>query len=185
MPLAAVAVVAVLAGCGGDDVRGSGDATPAASSALPPLATEPGNGPSGFGTVLARITAADGTVCERCMWLAENQDDRARGLMGVTDLGGLDGMVFRYDEPGRRSFWMKDTLLPLSIAFVGADGGLVGVADMAPCVADPCPSYGPDEPFQVAIEVAQGRLGELGLGDGSVVELRGDCDPTTSDQTGA
>ena len=109
------------------------------------------------------------------MWLADDRQERARGLMGVTDLGGLDGMVFRYDDPDRRTFWMKNTLLPLSIAFVGEDGSVVGSADMTPCRADPCPSYGPDEPFVVAIEVEQGRLAELGIGPDSTIELIGDC----------
>lgn len=177
-----VLVVLALAACG--DQGGPSDA--GSTTTLPPLAplthasslpssTGTGGGPTGFDTVFVRITAADGTACERCLWLAEDREDRARGLMGVTDLGGLDGMAFRYDEPDRRTFWMKNTLLPLSIAFVGEDGRVVGSADMTPCRADPCPSYGPDESFVIAIEVAQGRLTELGIGPGSVVELVGDC----------
>ncbi len=180
LPMLAALTVAA---CG--DNRTPSDAT--ASSTLSPLTLTPtpvsplpsttgtGDGPTGFDTVLVRIVAADGTTCERCMWLADDREDRARGLMGVTDLGGLDGMAFRYDNPDRRTFWMKNTLLPLSIAFVGEDGNVVGSADMTPCQADPCPSYGPDEPFVVAIEVEQGRLAELGLGPDSVVELVGDC----------
>ena len=172
-----VLTVLAVAACGDDSMPSDAGAS---STLLPLTPTSPstagtGDGPTGFDTVLVRISAPDGTTCERCLWLADDREDRARGLMDVTDLGGLDGMAFRYDDPDRRTFWMKNTLLPLSIAFVGEDGRVVGTADMAPCVADPCPSYGPDEPFVVAIEVEQGRLTELGIGPDSVVELVGDC----------
>src|SRR5262245_36191531 len=89
------ALTLVLAGCGG----ASTDEPTAASTPLPPLtstAAAPTSGgstaapvsPDGFGTVYVRVTDADGEVCERCMWLATSVDQRARGLMGVTDLGG-------------------------------------------------------------------------------------------------
>jgi uncharacterized membrane protein (UPF0127 family) len=175
-------LVLTVAACGDDNTPPDAGAsstlsplTPVPQESQEPSTTGTGGGPTGFDTVLVRISAADGTTCERCMWLADDREERARGLMGVTDLGGLDGMAFRYDDPDRRTFWMKNTLLPLSIAFVGGDGSVVGSADMAPCRADPCPSYGPDEPFVVAIEVEQGRLAELGIGPDSVVELVGDC----------
>jgi uncharacterized protein len=174
-----VAVGAVLllgAGCGGGGPQTVASTPPAEASpaaTLEPLS--PSNGPVGFDTVLVRATETDGTVCERCMWLADTDAERAQGLMGVTDLGGLDGMVFRYDTAERRSFWMKNTLVALSIAFVGEDGRTVATFDMEPCTGEPCPTYGPDAPVVVAVEVLQGRLDELGLGAGSVVELVGDC----------
>ncbi len=78
--------------------------------------------PSGFSSVATTITKPDGTVCETCMLLAATEAERERGLMGVTSLGGYDGMVFRYDEPTTGAYWMKDTVMPLSIAFFGGDG---------------------------------------------------------------
>ena len=174
-----VLLVLAVAACGDDSTPSDAGVSSTLSPLTPTTPVSPttrtDGGPIGFDTVLVRISAPDGTTCERCMWLADDRQDRARGLMGVTDLGGLDGMAFRYDDPDRRTFWMKNTLLPLSIAFVGEEGRVVGSADMAPCQADPCPSYGPDEPFVVAIEVEQGRLAELGIGPDSVVELVGDC----------
>ena len=74
-----------------------------------------------------------------------------------------------------RRFWMKNTLLPLSIAFADPSGVVVGTADMDPCTADPCPNYGPDAPSTLAVEVPQGALDELGLVEGSTVEVIGDC----------
>ena len=91
--------------------------------------------------------------------------------MQVTDLGGLDGMAFRYDSPHTTSFTMRNTVMPLSIVFFGADGAHLGEFDMEPCVAEPCPSYPTPADFVVAIEVPQGGLADLGIGAGSVLEL--------------
>ena len=55
-------------------------------------------------------------------------------------------MVFLLEEPGVSSFWMKDTLIPLSILFWHDDGRIIAILDMSPCSADPCPVYGPDIP---------------------------------------
>ena len=88
--------------------------------------------PQEFGQVAATVTAADGTVCELCLWLAESGDERELGLMYVTDLGGPDGMVFRYDSPTTAAFWMKNTVMPLSIAFYDQGGAYHGAFDMAP-----------------------------------------------------
>lgn len=145
-------------------------AAPASSGATATTAPAPGT-PMGFDRVAATAVAADGTVCELCLWLAEMPEDRARGLMNVTDLGAADGMAFVYPEPSTRSFWMKDTLLPLSIAFFDATGAHLGELDMEPCAAEPCPSYPTAPDFVVAVEVEQGRLAELGIGPGSTLEL--------------
>jgi hypothetical protein len=93
--------------------------------------------------------------------VADTSERRAQGLMGVTDLGDLDGMVFLHSEPVTSKFWMKDTVIPLDIAFFATDGTLLGVLTMEPCTADPCPTYGVDEPYQWAIEVPSGRFNEL------------------------
>ena len=131
----------------------------------------PGVVPEGFGTIAARVTASDGETCELCLWLAADVATRARGLMQVTDLGGFDGMAFRYDAPHTTSFTMRNTVMPLSIAFFGADGALLDAFDMEPCVAEPCPSYPTPADFVVAIEVPQGGLADLEIRAGSVLEL--------------
>ncbi len=130
--------------------------------------------PTGFSTITARITDRDGEVCEVCLWLADDADERGRGLMGVTDLGEPVGMAFRFDEARTGSFYMFQTPTPLSIAWFGPDGDHVGSADMDPCLDTPagdCPLYSPDEPYDVAIEVFAGGLEALGLGPGANVEL--------------
>ena len=127
--------------------------------------------PEGFESIAATATAADGTVCEMCLWLADDADLRARGLMFVTDLGGAQGMLFRYPGPTTGSFWMKNTVMPLSIAFFGADGQFLDSFDMQPCTADPCPSYPTPDDFVMAIEAPQGELGSLAIGPGSTLHV--------------
>lgn len=96
---------------------------------------------------------------------------RARGLMGVADLGGLRGMLFVFEVDTRAHFWMKDTLLALDIAFFSADGSLLDVLEMEPCPGDPCPAYGPGAPYRYALEVPAGgfaNLDDLRLDPGSI-----------------
>ena len=66
---------------------------------------------------------------------------------------------------------MKDTLIPLSIAFWDDDGRIISILDMDPCDADPCPTYGPDEPFVGAVEVDRGGSRTDGVTVGDRVEL--------------
>jgi uncharacterized protein len=94
---------------------------------------------------------------------------RARGLMGRRRVPLGTGMVFLYPTDVTEAYWMKDTLVPLSIAFVAADGRVVSVAEMAPCPADPCPSYAPAGPYRYAVELAAGAFAAAGVGPGARV----------------
>lgn len=127
--------------------------------------------PEGFDTVVVSVTSAEGEVCELCLWLADDDERRRRGLMFVDDLGPADGMAFVYDAPRTTAFTMRNTVLPLTIVFHGADGRHLDAFDMEPCRAEPCPSYPTPEGFTVAIEVEQGRAEEFGLGPGSMLEI--------------
>ncbi len=137
--------------------------------------------PDGFATEAAEVTAADGEVCALCLWVAATQEERARGLMGVTDLGGADGMVFVFGEPTQGPFWMRGTPTPLSIAFFAGDGSFVSATDMVPCLEGPasaCALYDAAAPYTDAIEVFAGGLDELGIAAGSRLRLLGTpCDP--------
>jgi uncharacterized membrane protein (UPF0127 family) len=80
-------------------------------------------------------------------------------------------MVFRFDDPVEARFYMRDTLIPLSVVFYDDDGRYISAADMPPCpdeVAE-CPTFGADAPYTDAIEVAQGDLPSLGMVPGSVL----------------
>lgn len=145
----------------------------ALSAADPTSSTDDSRGvvPVGFETTAARVVMSDGTVCDLCVWLADTSDRRSRGLMFVSDLAPADAMAFLYPEPHRGTFWMKDTVLPLSIAFVAPDGTYIDAFDMEPCLVEACPSYRTPDDFLIAIEVPQGGLDELGLTPGSSFEL--------------
>jgi uncharacterized protein len=116
------------------------------------------------------IRTADGAV-ELDVELADTSDERATGLMGREDIGPHDGMAFAFGEPTDGTFWMKNTLFPLSIAFWGEDGRIVGIIDMEPCTDDPCPTYGPGVPYVGALEVEQGAFEEHGVEVGDHLEL--------------
>ncbi len=187
--------VAVLGGCGADggsDGSRPDGATPGtdapvdvdegASGTTAPTTPDDGLGEGwaperdgraplrGFGEVLVTITDADGETCQACLLAATDAAQRERGLMEVTDpsLGGYDGMLFEYPEPVSGAFWMRNTPMPLSIAYFDDDRALVSATDMTPCAdVTTCPSYAAGGPFRYALEVPRGELGELLVGPGS------------------
>lgn len=129
---------------------------------------------NGFGEVAATITAADGSTCEVCLLAATTEAQRERGLMEVTDrdLGGYDGMLFRFPAEIDGGFWMRNTPMPLSIAYFDGEGAFVSATDMVPCSdSASCPTYAADAAFRWALEVPAGRLGDLGVGDGAVIRV--------------
>jgi uncharacterized membrane protein (UPF0127 family) len=126
--------------------------------------------PVGVDVAEVTITTADGTDRTVQALIADSTDERARGLMEVTDLGSADGMLFVFDEAAVRRFYMWRTPMRLDIVFFAADGTFVDSAVMEPCLepsADACPRYAPDEPFQFALEVPAGGLDDFGIGRGS------------------
>jgi uncharacterized membrane protein (UPF0127 family) len=115
---------------------------------------------------------------EGCLLLADSPGEREQGLMHVTDLEGHDGMVFEFEAERPRAFWMKNTPMPLSIAFYDGDGAFVSSADMEPCGdSDACPSTFSGGAAKYAVEVPQGGLPSLGLVEGSHIDVGGACDP--------
>ena len=114
----------------------------------------------------------DGSNAVLYVDVADTAEEHQKGLKGVETLPEDDGMAFVFDEQSDSTFWMKDTLVPLSIAFVNNTGRVIGVRDMQPCEADPCPTYGIDQPFVLAIEANLGWFDQAGVGVGDHVELR-------------
>ena len=121
-------------------------------------------------TAALSIRTDDGTV-SLDVQVADTPEERQTGLMGRESLSPYDGMAFVWEEPVVGTFWMKDTVIPLSIAFWDDDGRIVSILDMDPCTEDPCPTYGPDEPFVGAVEVARGTFERHGVAIGDRVEL--------------
>ena len=87
--------------------------------------------------------------------------DHARGLMGIEDLGSLDGMLFVLPEtrhPDGGGWWMRDVPIPLEIAFFDPEARLIEIQRMEPCTADPCPIYHASAPYRWALETEVGTL---------------------------
>ncbi|HMJ76648.1 MAG TPA: DUF192 domain-containing protein [Iamia sp.] len=194
----ALLVGVLLAACGGDDDAGSPTTTSTSTATaggsdsgegngLPPVTGPFAEGRTpipGFGEIEVRIVEGpDGEPIVLCVLVAETPAQRQRGLMEVTDLGGYDGMLFRFPDDSDGGFWMKDTVLPLSIAYLDADGAVVSTADMDPCPPGTarCPSYPADGPYRMALEVEQGDLAPLALEQDSTARLEptGPCPPLT------
>jgi uncharacterized membrane protein (UPF0127 family) len=72
-----------------------------------------------------------------------NDADRACGMMHRKHLGANDGMLFIFEEPAYHSMWMKNTLIPLSVAFLDRNGVILNILDMEPETLDPHVSAGP------------------------------------------
>ena len=103
--------------------------------------------------------------------LADTPAERSRGLMNRAELAALEGMLFVNDEDVQTSFHMKDTLIPLSVAFIAADGEIIGLLDMEPCPREACRRYEPPGAYRFALEVNQGSFERWGLGVGARVVL--------------
>lgn len=99
--------------------------------------------------------------------VAATPAERARGLMARTRLPAHGGMLFVFDTPGRHCFWMRNTPLPLSIAFIDAAGRIVALADMAP--RDDA-LHCPPTDVRYALEIAQGGFAARGIAPGARVD---------------
>lgn len=104
--------------------------------------------------------------------IAETPRARQHGLMGRRHLPPNSGMAFLFDRPTENRFWMKNTLIPLSIAFWDEAGRIVSIVDMAPCPEDPCPLYSAGTSYIGAVEVNRGFFRAHGVEVGDRVELQ-------------
>jgi uncharacterized membrane protein (UPF0127 family) len=101
--------------------------------------------------------------------VAADEAARERGLSNRAELPAGTGMAFLFPGETAVAFWMKDTLVQLQIAFVGGDGRVVGLFDMTPCRADPCPTYAPDRAYRYAVELPAGAFTAAGIREGDRV----------------
>jgi uncharacterized membrane protein (UPF0127 family) len=141
--LAALLCATLLAGCGGE---------------------------GGDGGPQVRIDTGGGEVAVD-VEVADSQEEWGTGLMNRESLPQDAGMIFVFPETRSGGFWMKNTLIPLSIAFVDGEGRIVRILDMEPCRADPCPIYEPGAPYRSALEVNQGAFEEWGVEEGDRLTL--------------
>jgi len=100
--------------------------------------------------------------------VADRDDTRATGLMHRTSLPDNGGMLFVFDAAEIHCMWMKNTLLPLSVAFLDGSGDIINIADMQPLSED---THCAARPARYALEMKQGWFAERGIRAG--MKLRG------------
>jgi uncharacterized membrane protein (UPF0127 family) len=143
-----LSILLLLAGCGGEEVPAS------AGEEGPTVVIDTG-----------------GDEVEVQVELADSAQERAVGLMNRASLDDDAGMLFLFPEAASGGFWMKNTLIPLSIAFADGEGRILRVLDMQPCRADPCEVYEPGVSYRSALEVNQGAFAEWGVEEGDRLRL--------------
>lgn len=99
--------------------------------------------------------------------VAATLDEQEKGLMFRRSLGEKEGMIFPYDPPQEVAFWMKNTLIPLDMIFIGPDGRIARVATARALDLTPVPSGGP---ISAVLEIGGGRAAELGIREGDKVD---------------
>jgi uncharacterized protein len=163
----AVLLLLVAASCsGGDDAAAACETEGGFGTSTSSAPTPPDPFPEGC----VALEGEEGETFLRVQ-LAENEDQREIGLMGREDLPDDAGMLFIFEEEVQGAFWMKDTLIPLSIAYIGSDGEIVDIKDMQPCEEDPCDVYPSDAPYIQALEVNLGAFETMGIAEGDTVRL--------------
>ena len=116
---------------------------------------------------LPRVTLSAG-IHQLQAQVAQSQDQRAVGLMFRKEMPPSEGMLFIFDQASIQCFWMKNTLLPLTAAFIADDGTIVNLVDMKPQSTD---SHCSSKPVRFVLEMNQGWFGRKGFKPGS--RLRG------------
>jgi uncharacterized protein len=156
--LIAAAIITAVASCRAEPQ------TPAAPAAAQPAAGA--RSPAGLDLVPLEIVSGQRTH-RFTVEVARTPQEQARGLMFRQSLGPAEGMIFPFAPPRPASFWMKNTLIPLDMLFIRADGSIARIAaNTVPHSLDP---VGVAEPVAAVLEIAGGRAAELGIREGDKV----------------
>jgi uncharacterized membrane protein (UPF0127 family) len=122
-----------------------------------------------YGTAVIRTS---GPTVRVPVEIAVTPAQLAQGLSGRRSLAAGSGMAFLWTADIRERFWMKNTSIPLSIAFWNKSGRILRILDMAPCRRDPCKVYDPKVAFRGALEVNRGAFARWGVHPGAHVTIR-------------
>ena len=154
LTLALLAVLALAAACSPQ----TGAAGPAASSSAP--AAHPASGLP----VIALTVGSAGRQHRFRVEVARSAAEQSKGLMFRTAMGADEGMIFPMEPPRSASFWMKNTVIPLDIIFIGSDRRILNIAaNTVPYSESPVPSAGP---AAAVLELVGGRAAQLGIAPG-------------------
>ena len=158
LALSLLLALAVACGGGGDSKGGGGDGD--------------GDGDGSLATATITLIDGAGKRTELTVELARTAAERSRGLMFREELPEDRGMLFVFRRETKTGFWMKDTKIPLSIAFIASDGLILETQDMEPLSAA---LHTPARKYRWALEVNQGWFERHGLGAGDRVEIPADA----------
>jgi uncharacterized protein len=153
-----MALLAILAACS----SGSDSATESSQTSTVPQSTTSTTSLVGAENVEPWEPFSEGTVAFATdgplpVLVADTPEQRSQGLMEVTDLKGYAGMLFVFETVGTGGFWMKNTVLPLTVLYLDENGVEVSRAVMEPCVdGNDCPGYPPEGPYFYALEMPTG-----------------------------
>ncbi len=164
--ICAIIAGSALAAC--SPVGAAQDAPPTTAPA--PSAAENANVDPDSGLTLIDVTIVSGANRHSFVTeLADTTEAQARGMMFRTEMGDSEGMLFPSYTPQVRSFWMKNTPLPLDIIFIGPDSRITNIEAGVPYVIE---SVSSDGPALAVFEIRGGLSEELGIAAGDMVEFQ-------------
>jgi len=172
--LVAMVVAGLWAGaCGGEaETTADGDRATSRAKRTPTEEQTPKTKPSpsiDFGHGTAVLHGASDVRVE--LEVARTAEQRAFGLMLREELAPEAGMLFVFPGATSGGFYMKDTLIPLSIAFFDDKGEILKILDMVPCKREPCKIYYPDAIYTRALEVNKAAFDRWEVTTGDSIEL--------------
>jgi uncharacterized membrane protein (UPF0127 family) len=137
-----------------------------ATAAAPPAS--PAVHPESGLSVIPLTVSHDGASRDFRVEVARTSEEQAKGLMFRRAMGADEGMLFPFDPPRQVSFWMKNTVMPLDIVFIGTDRRVLNIsANAEPYSLDPRPSAGA---VSAVLELNGGRAAQLGIAPGARVK---------------
>lgn len=165
--------LAALAGCGAEPAKPAQDSSAARQSIdVPRISFESIDLPQAPLTVSRRNSSGGfDEILRLNVKIADDIQSRAHGLMGVEALPASSGMAFLFYRFTQGGFHMKNTLIPLDIAFWAEDGTIQEIMHMTPCKTEPCRTYEPKQSYTGALEVRGGLLKRAGVKAGDKVDV--------------
>jgi uncharacterized protein len=125
---------------------------------------------TGLQTKMIKVISGERTI-PLTVQVADTPKKRDKGLMFVEKLPDNEGMLFVFSGETYGGFWMKNTLIPLSIAFLDSEGKILKLLDMLPCKGNICPTYDPELTYHNALEVNLGWFKKNKIKKGDVVKF--------------